>query len=93
MGRLTRGSRREAEPRNISSPENLVETEGGPKPLLMAERFPAEVRAGLAAIGHEVVALGPWEQVMGHAQAILLREDGVLAGSADPPGDGFTAAW
>ena len=71
MGRLTRGSRREAEPRNISSPENLVETEGGPKPLLMAERFPSEVRAGLAAIGHEVVALGPWEQVMGHAQAIV----------------------
>jgi gamma-glutamyltranspeptidase/glutathione hydrolase len=59
----------------------------------MEERFPAEVRAGLAAMGHDVVALGPWEQVMGHAQAIILREDGVLAGGADPRGDGLAAAW
>jgi gamma-glutamyltranspeptidase len=29
---------------------------------------------------------------MGHAHAILLREDGVLAGG-DPRGDGFAAAW
>ncbi|HKC75122.1 MAG TPA: gamma-glutamyltransferase [Chloroflexota bacterium] len=65
----------------------------GPEPLLMEERFPPEVRAGLAAMGHDVVALGPWEQVMGHAQAIMLREDGVLAGGADPRGDGLAAAW
>jgi gamma-glutamyltranspeptidase len=30
---------------------------------------------------------------MGHAQAIMLREDGVLAGGADPRGDGLAAAW
>jgi gamma-glutamyltranspeptidase len=30
---------------------------------------------------------------MSHAHAILLREDGLLAGSADPRGDGFAATW
>lgn len=67
--------------------------EHGPEPLLMEDRFSAELRAGLAAKGHEVVPLGPWEPLMGHAQAIMLREDGVLAGGADPRGDGIAAAW
>jgi len=67
--------------------------EHGPEPLLMENRFPAELCAGLEAMGHEVVPLGPWEAVMGHAQAIMLRDDGVLAGGADPRGDGIAAAW
>jgi len=65
----------------------------GAEPLLMEDRFPAEVRAGLAAMGHKVVPLGPYEDLMGHAQAIMLCEDGLLAGGADPRGDGIAAAW
>jgi gamma-glutamyltranspeptidase len=70
-----------------------VIAEHGPEPLLMENRFPPEVCAGLNAIGHEVVPLGPWESLMGHAQAIMLREEGVLAGGADSRGDGIAAAW
>lgn len=68
-------------------------TEHGPEPLLLEDRIAPSVRAGLAALGHEVVPLGPWEQLMGHAQAIMLREEGVLAGGADPRGDGSAAGW
>ena len=65
----------------------------GPEALMMEDRFPREVRDALIALGHDVVPLGPWEQVMGHAQAIGLHESGVLAGGADPRGDGIAAAW
>jgi gamma-glutamyltranspeptidase len=78
MGRLTRGSRRGAKPRNISWPENQVDTDGDtPHAMTLTRPRP----------------LGPWEQLMGHAHAILLREDGLLAGSADPRGDGIAATW
>ena len=40
----------------------------------MEDRFAPELRAGLSALGHEVVPLGPWEEVMGHAQAIMLGD-------------------
>ncbi len=68
-------------------------TEHGPAPLLMESRFAPPLREDLAGRGHEVVPLGPWEQLMGHAQAIALRPDGVLAGGADPRGDGIAACW
>lgn len=68
-------------------------SEHGPEPLLLEDRFPPAVRDGLAAMGHEVVPLGSWEQLMGHAQVIALHDTGVLAGGADPRGDGVAAAW
>jgi len=68
-------------------------SEHGPAPLLMESRFAPLIRAELAERGHEVVPLGPWEQLMGQAQAIALRPNGVLAGGADPRGDGIAACW
>ncbi len=65
----------------------------GPAPLLMEDRFAPELRAGLRAWGHEVVPLGSWEELMGHAQAIALHQNGVLAGGADPRGDGSAVGW
>ena len=71
---------------------HLVEAHG-PEPLLIEDRVPGAVRADLAARGHDVVTLGAWEEVMGHAQMILLDPRGHLAGGADPRGDGIAAGW
>ncbi len=65
----------------------------GPEAVLMEDRFRASVCADLRARGHEVVTLGAWEELMGHAQAIALQPSGVLAGAADPRGDGSAAGW
>src|SRR5205807_232975 len=45
---------------------------------------------GLAAKGYEVVPWVQGEPLLGHAQAVMRREDGVLAGGADPGGRGVT---
>lgn len=65
----------------------------GAESLLMEDRFAPPVREGLRAMGHQVVTVGAWEELMGHAQAIALHESGVLAGAADPRGDGSAAGW
>ncbi|HEX9107342.1 MAG TPA: gamma-glutamyltransferase, partial [Longimicrobiales bacterium] len=56
--------------------------------LSLESRFPEATARELARRGHDVRVLGPWEEAMGHAQAILRREDGSLEGAADPRGDG-----
>jgi gamma-glutamyltranspeptidase / glutathione hydrolase len=50
-------------------------------------RVPAEIRADLSRMGHNVVGVPDWFGRMGHAHGITLR-DGTLAGGADPRGDG-----
>jgi gamma-glutamyltranspeptidase len=51
-------------------------------------RLPAEVVAGLRERGHHVDVLGPYENVFGHAHAIVVdRGRGTLAGGADPRAD------
>lgn len=62
--------------------------------LLLEDRFPARLRAGLARRGHQVVALEPWDTRVGGAQAILVdRERGCLVGGADPRRDGYALGW
>ena len=52
---------------------------------------PAEVAAGLSALGHTVV---PAENPLGTAQAIWIDwETGLLRGGADPRRDGLAAGW
>lgn len=43
----------------------------------------------LRAMGHEVELVASWDGVMGQAQGIVIGEDGVLSGAADPRGDGL----
>jgi gamma-glutamyltranspeptidase/glutathione hydrolase len=51
-------------------------------------RMPAEIVEGLSARGHNVQVLGPFENALGHAQAIAIdRARGTLAGGADPRAD------
>jgi gamma-glutamyltranspeptidase/glutathione hydrolase len=57
--------------------------------LVLEERFPAEVRAALAARGHTLEIIGPWEA---GGSAIAIRRDpdtGALHGGADPRRDAY----
>jgi gamma-glutamyltranspeptidase/glutathione hydrolase len=56
--------------------------------VIVESRMPDEIVAGLQRRGHKVEALGPFENAMGHAHAIVIdRERGTLAGGSDPRAD------
>jgi gamma-glutamyltranspeptidase/glutathione hydrolase len=57
------------------------------KALRLEARFPREVTEALAARGHDVKIVDAWSDLMGHAQAIALDDDG-LRGGSDPRADG-----
>ena len=61
--------------------------------LRIEDRFPAEVIEGLRAAGHDIEVVGPFDEVMGHAGALLRHPSGVIEGAADPRGDGGVAAF
>jgi len=61
--------------------------------LKLESRFNPAVIQGLRDLGHEVEVVGPYEEMMGHAGAILRSNDGVLEGGADPRSDGVVAAF
>jgi gamma-glutamyltranspeptidase len=48
----------------------------------------AEIVEGLRARGHRVAEIGPYDNAMGHAHAIVVdHARGTLAGGADPRAD------
>jgi gamma-glutamyltranspeptidase/glutathione hydrolase len=56
-------------------------------------RIPAEVRAGLAARGHQLNVLDEWSWVVGGGQGIMRDpESGALMAGADPRRDGYALA-
>jgi gamma-glutamyltranspeptidase/glutathione hydrolase len=79
----------------ITAPRWLLgRTWGRPSDTLKLEsRFAPEVVETLRRRGHEVELMQPFDEAMGHAQAIIRRPDGVLEGGADPRSDGVVAAW
>ena len=67
---------------------------GANEELRIESRFPPETAAALRRMGHDVVALGPWDSAVGHAQGIVIdAETGVLSGGADPRAEGIAAGW
>ncbi len=57
-------------------------------------RIPAEVRAELAARGHQIRDLPEWSWVVGGGQGVFVDpETGALAGGADPRRDGYAMGW
>ena len=42
----------------------------------------------LRRAGHDLDVVGPFEEMMGHAGALVLHPDGLIEGAADPRGDG-----
>ncbi len=70
----------------LDAPRSFSGTDG-----MMVERgYPDAVRAELAAMGH---AVGTPVEPIGGAQAIRLREDGVLEGASDPRKDGCALGY
>jgi gamma-glutamyltranspeptidase/glutathione hydrolase len=61
--------------------------------LKVESRIDRSVLDALRAAGHDIQLTGPFEEIMGHAGAIVRRTDGVLEGAADPRGDGVVAAF
>jgi gamma-glutamyltranspeptidase/glutathione hydrolase len=60
--------------------------------LKLESRFDEKLTADLTAAGHEVEMLGPYDDLMGHAGAIVRHSDGTIEGAADPRSDGFSPA-
>jgi gamma-glutamyltranspeptidase/glutathione hydrolase len=61
--------------------------------LRIEDRFPMQVIEALRAAGHDLEVVGPFDEVMGHAGALLRHPSGVIEGAADPRGDGLVAAF
>ncbi|KAB2846012.1 MAG: gamma-glutamyltransferase family protein [Hyphomicrobiaceae bacterium] len=65
--------------------------------LRIESRFSPRTIAGLREAGHDVAVVGPFEECMGHAGALVLHRggerQGLIEGAADPRGDGRAAAF
>lgn len=65
--------------------------------LRIENRFDASVIDGLKRAGHDVEVIGAFDEVMGHAGALVAHATGslkgVIEGAADPRSDGRAAGW
>ncbi|MCC6610327.1 MAG: gamma-glutamyltransferase [Burkholderiales bacterium] len=79
----------------ISAPRWLLgRTWGDTSDTLKLEaRFDPAVVEDLRLRGHAVEIVGAYDEVVGHAGAVLRDESGVLRGGSDPRSDGGVAAW
>lgn len=60
--------------------------------LKIESRFDPAVIDFLRKLGHDIQTVGPFEEFMGHAGAIVWHPDGLLEGASDPRSDGTVAA-
>lgn len=60
--------------------------------LRLENRFSPAAVETLAGRGHPARVVDSWDDTMGHAQAIRVQGD-VLAGGADPRGEGLALGW
>jgi len=84
----------------VTAPRWLLgRTWGADKTQLRIEgRFPPHVIDALRAAGHDVEVVGPFEEFMGHAGALVHHpaddgDGGVIEGAADPRSDGAAAGF
>lgn len=62
--------------------------------VVLEQRFPDNIPSALEHLGHRVGVDGPWEDGMGHAQAIVIHPDThIFEGAADPRCDGLALGW
>ena len=61
--------------------------------LRIESRFTPEIIEALRQRGHDVAVTPPFDEIMGHAGAVVRRPDGMLEGAADPRGDGAAACF
>lgn len=60
--------------------------------LKMESRFAPEVIEALRARGHDIVLLDDYDEIVGHAGAIVRYPDGRIEGASDPRSDGAAVA-
>jgi gamma-glutamyltranspeptidase / glutathione hydrolase len=62
--------------------------------VMLERRFLSGIPLQLDLLGHQTIVEGPWEDGMGHAQAILINPDThIFEGAADPRCDGLALGW
>src|SRR6266513_379639 len=62
--------------------------------VMMENRFPQGVPLLLDVLGHRTNIVGPWDDGMGHAQAIQINStSNYFEGAADPRCDGLALGW
>ena len=61
--------------------------------LRIENRFDPVVIQALEAAGHDVEVVGPFEEFMGHAGAVIHHPSGLIEGAADPRSDGAAAGF
>ena len=61
--------------------------------LKVEARFPGAVLMALGKLGHDIEVLQDYDEMMGHAGAIVRNANGVMEGGADPRSDGVVAAY
>ncbi len=79
----------------VTAPRWLLgRTWGAPKSNLRIEnRFNPMVTNALAEAGHDLELVEPFNEIMGHAGAIVRDQTGLFMGAADPRCDGVVAAF
>jgi len=93
-GRITRGmSRKGQELRGQSGVDEHAEHKTA-EAVMLERRFLSGIPLQLDLLGHQTIVEGPWEDGMGHAQAILINPDThIFEGAADPRCDGLALGW
>jgi len=61
--------------------------------LKMENRIDPALIDQLKSAGHNIEMTGPFDEVMGHAGALVHHPDGLIEGAADPRGDGLAAGF
>jgi gamma-glutamyltranspeptidase len=61
--------------------------------LKLESRFAPEIVDGLRALGHDVDVIGEFDEVVGHAGAIVRTPAGIFEGGFDPRSNGMVAGF
>jgi gamma-glutamyltranspeptidase/glutathione hydrolase len=59
--------------------------------LKIEDRFDDDIIEALEAAGHQVERLGGYDEMMGHAGALVYHPSGLIEGASDPRSDGAVA--
>lgn len=61
--------------------------------LKLEDRFDPDLVAALRAAGHDVAMLQPFDELAGHAGALVHHPDGLIEGASDPRSDGAAVGF
>jgi gamma-glutamyltranspeptidase len=93
-GRITRGMSRKGQELHGQSGVDEHAEHKTAEAVMLERRFLSGIPLQLDLLGHQTIVEGPWEDGMGHAQAILINPDThIFEGAADPRCDGLALGW